>query len=284
MFIRSQPLSLVLKACVAFALAGALLFAATFIQRPLSLGLTAGLVGHWSFDEADLAGTRAVDRSGQGNHGTLTNEPHRTKGKIGQALEFDGSNDYVDAGNATSLDIGTGDYALSAWVKLPGPSAKHRLLVRSGGGTVKDDGILFQINASTGVLELWVANGTSYVINGFAGTTDLRDDQWHHVVWTWDRDVGNRFYIDGVQEAADTTVNSDNILSDGNFTLGGSAGIARSLHGALDDVRIYNRALTADEIARLYKSGDTLTWSPPSPKAAALGSTTLSSGTSAGKY
>ena len=65
------------------------------IQRPLYIGLTNGLVGSWTFDGPDMAVDTAFDRSGQGNNGTLTNGPTRTEGKIGQALNFDGSDDDV---------------------------------------------------------------------------------------------------------------------------------------------------------------------------------------------
>src|SRR3989344_5449775 len=78
--------------------------ASFLINRPLYIGLTDGLVGYWSFNAPDMAADAAFDKSGQDNKGTLTNGPTRTEGKIGQALSFDGVDDYVNVGSNASLD------------------------------------------------------------------------------------------------------------------------------------------------------------------------------------
>src|SRR5690606_20679208 len=72
--------------------------------------MTSGLVGEWSFNGADISGTTAYDRSGSGNNGTLTNGPTPTFGKVGQALSFDGTDDYISVADPASgvLDFGTG--------------------------------------------------------------------------------------------------------------------------------------------------------------------------------
>jgi hypothetical protein len=69
--------------------------AGLLLKLPLYLGLNSGLVGFWSFNAGDMAGTMAYDWSGQGNNGTLTNEPRRVGGRIGQGLSFDGVDDYM---------------------------------------------------------------------------------------------------------------------------------------------------------------------------------------------
>src|SRR3989344_7510129 len=84
-----------------------------------NLKLTSGLVGLWSFDGADINWTtnQALDRSGQGNTGAITNMSTTTspvRGKLGQALKFDGSNDFVDT-NSTSI-IDTGANSVCGWV------------------------------------------------------------------------------------------------------------------------------------------------------------------------
>jgi hypothetical protein len=74
-------------------------------KAPASLGLISGLVGYWSFDGSDMAGLTAFDRSGQGNDGTLVNDPiTKVIGRIGQALKFEGSAPRVNAGSAVILD------------------------------------------------------------------------------------------------------------------------------------------------------------------------------------
>ena len=87
-----------------------------------------GLGGYWSFD--DGAGTAASDLSGSGNAGTLTNMDSATDwvaGKRGKALDFDGSNDYVTMGDV--LDMGTGDFTVSVWVKTTDASGTVRGIV-----------------------------------------------------------------------------------------------------------------------------------------------------------
>src|SRR3989338_6275632 len=91
--------------------------AALLINRPLYIGLNSGLVGYWSFDWPDMAGNVAYDRSGQGNKSTLTNGPTRAVGKIGQALDFDGGNDYVSVADPAA-DVGTANLTLALWIKV----------------------------------------------------------------------------------------------------------------------------------------------------------------------
>src|SRR3990167_6135641 len=101
----------ILSVWAVFGLNGA--HAAT-ISRPTQ---SLGLVGYWSFD-VGKGGAKAVDMSGRGNNGTLTNMNTTAAwvgGKIGNALNFDGSNDFV---NATKLSLGTGNFSFSAWVNL----------------------------------------------------------------------------------------------------------------------------------------------------------------------
>src|SRR3989344_3227356 len=76
---------------------------------------TSGLVGHWTFDEG--SGTTAQDSSGNNNTGILTNGPTWTTGKIGQALNFDGVDDYVDVANESNFDFERTDpFSISLWV------------------------------------------------------------------------------------------------------------------------------------------------------------------------
>ena len=86
------------------------------INRPLYIGLTDGLVGYWSFNGADIAADTAYDRSGNANNGTLTNGPVRTEGKIGQALSFDGTDDYVNLGDMTPTE-GQSTLTWAFWTK-----------------------------------------------------------------------------------------------------------------------------------------------------------------------
>ena len=91
------------------------------VSTSCSSGLTCGLVGYWTFDGKDINGTAATttDRSGNGNTGTLVNMSATTSpvvGKIGQALRFNGTSQYVNGGTGASLNL-TGNQSYSVWIK-----------------------------------------------------------------------------------------------------------------------------------------------------------------------
>jgi hypothetical protein len=181
-------------------------------------------------------------------------------GKVGAyALDFDGSNDWVNAGTSTSLDMGTGDYSVSAWVKTPGGhGGGEGILIMSGGNTSTVNGIWFAMLDSNDSPAVWVSNGSSYVVNQFGGSQAIQDNAWHHVAWVWDRDVGNRMYIDGALNTSNTVINSNNIITDHTFIIGGrdpGEGVTGKFIGSIDDVRVYKRALSATEVSALYNGG-----------------------------
>ena len=245
--------------------------AGLIIQRPNYTGLNAGLVGFWSFDGKDMSGDLSLDRSGQGNNGTLTNGPLRVKGKLGQALNFGGSNDYVNIGAPSSLDnIVT--KTISAWIypRSVGESNAGRIMDKNQGGiagwyfaTCSDpDGgsrcsaagssnaLLYEHNFASGSVGAWVTGNNTLTLNA-----------WNHVVVTYSRSsTANNpvFYINGVVRSGTSVGNqtgtapSDTGLEN---TIGNRTDTAATFNGLIDDVRIYNRVLTADEIKRLYMIG-----------------------------
>lgn len=232
-----------------------------------------GLVGYWSFDED--AGTTVPDHSGNGNTGTATNGPTGTTGQLGRALNFDGSDDYV--GNS-SMNIGLNglsQISVSAWVKRNSTgslqSITNKELANGGWDTWN-----LAINASNNLV-FDIANDTHGGFPSVAGSTSLTTGVWYHVVATWLQSSGGasdfKLYVNGVSESVTLTTNSYN----GSFTLKEAAkplgiGVRRNnsgsflnyFNGSLDDVRIYNRALSASEITRLYHSAGKVTGKNPS--------------------
>src|SRR3989338_2162175 len=234
--------------------------AGLIFKAPSSIGLISGLVGYWSFDGKDMAGNTAYDRSGNANNGTLTNGPTRAIGKIGQGLSFDGVDDYVLGPDASSLNFGTGNFTVSVWFKTS--IAVYSALVNKGeGGSAQvPDYWLFRIT-DTGALQFITAENdvdTSHTTSA----TGFYDGVWHHAVgYRNGTTVG--IYVDGIDRGSTTgtihNVSADNtkalvigiVLLKGAFTW-------TPFTGSIDDVRIYNRALSADEIKRLYRIGGTL--------------------------
>ncbi|MDP3956223.1 MAG: LamG domain-containing protein [bacterium] len=217
-----------------------------------------GLVGHWTFDGPDTDwGTNTTnDISGEGNTGTMTNMSTTTSptpGRLGQGLEFDGVDGYVDAGDISSLDSAQ-KLTLSAW-------AKRSMSGSSVWVTKEKDGINNRV-----ALGLWI-DGYFYVEpTGSAGyaRVSLADTDWHHLVMVFDGTQSgdsNRLkgYVDGVEVslsyAGGTVASVTNNMAGSTFDIGRSPAYGYS-NGIADDVRIYNRALSASEIQTLYRMGN----------------------------
>ena len=232
--------------------------ASLLIRPPLYIGLNSGLVGDWSFDQEDVAGTVAYDRSGQGNNGTLTNGPRREIGKLGQALSFDGVNDYVAVTSAAPLQF-SGSFSASFWIKTTGLNSvsQSKLLFNEDfpntGWAIVDNGsfstdIYFRIDPGG-------SGGTCGTGMACFARSLINDGGWHLVTAVYDSSASTiTLYVDGVQRdtrSSGTFTNNSIDYKIGQFE-GSSGG------GRIDDVRIYNRALNEQEIKRLYNIGGTL--------------------------
>jgi hypothetical protein len=207
---------------------------------------TGGLVGWWKFDEAS-SGTctsqTIVDSTGNGNAGACNNSPTWVPGKIGTgAMSFNGSNQYV---NVSSLNTTTySQISLCSWVKVISIPSTYSEIV----GDVATDAFI-QINSSGGV------QSATYFGGNVRGAVATIGTNWTNLCMTWSSGSGVSFYVNGVLH--DTTSNETGSLS---LT---SLWMARYVDGTylnalIDDVRIYNRALSASDVANLYSySGKT---------------------------
>src|SRR3989344_2284292 len=217
--------------------------------------LRQGLVGMWTFDGNDMSGNTAIDRSGNGNNGTLTNGPAPAIGKIGQALNFDGSNDYVGIANAVNTSI----TSVSAWVKVPPntSSITGRLFHRN-----QTNDFILAVDGDATANPRAVSVGITGSIDRRTSANVLMTDVWHHVVATYNNSgasSGINIYVDGVNQSltdvaafafgdTQTTIGSDIV----------SGAPTRLFIGLIDEVRVYNRALTEAEIRQLYKAGSSV--------------------------
>ena len=210
-----------------------------------------GLIGHWNFDEA--TGTTAYDSSGSSNHGTIntgTSTINRLTGKVSNAINFDGADDYVDI--STNIDYSSGKTTVAAWIKSIS-FCPSKIIVNSKRGSILG-GFHFTLDGdSCAEVLLWLdfSVGLTWAVDSI---TQLNSNQWYHIVGSYDA-ITMRIYING--QLTNTRLGSGPMLDGGP----GSTRIGRDLTGGasfdglIDDVRIYNRALSADEIKRLYESG-----------------------------
>ena len=235
--------------------------AVTHVNHSQNSVLTSGLVGEWSFngDDMNWVTNKALDRSGQGNDGTLTNMSTTTSpvaGKIGQALLFDGVNDQINAGAGSSLG-NLGPLTFSAWIKprSMGGGSSGAIMGKTGTGYV-----IFQL-ANTNGLGFGKNYDTANDLEAYSNDNAVTMGIWQHVVATWDGTAvatNVHFYVNGVETSYQFPNDATgNRVSDvgkplvvGSFYNGNSP-----FDGALDEVRVYNRVLTQAEITQLYQSG-----------------------------
>ena len=210
-------------------------------------------IAHWTFDEG--SGTTAYDYAGD-KHGTVYGAVW-TSGQINGALNFDGADDYVGIGD--SLNI-TNNLTVSAWICAKGPSIS----------TVYVSGITSNIMSGYKGYGLKLGDGTQvnqYALNFSYGNSSIGWsrivgsqiplDNWTYVVATKDSSSGSYLYINGNLDANDPSLTQDVTDSTSNLHIGHSYfGSDRYFNGTIDDVRVYDRALTAGEIEQLYQQGE----------------------------
>jgi hypothetical protein len=230
------------------------------VNASMNAKQTSGLVGLWSFDGPDVnwAQNKALDRSGNNNHGTFVNMSTTTSptaGKIGQGMKFDFSDDEVTTTLPLSSLISAASASLSVWVK-PGiqfdssgvPSYLGCVVCDSAGNI----GIYRGSYAGFGHDAVLVQNydGNDDAVEAkriYAGTYE-----WIHVVLVHSGGTLSA-YADGVFVGSISSGDTSGLA--GTWHIGGDYAVSTPLDGTIDDVRIYNKALTLPEIQILYKMG-----------------------------
>lgn len=214
-----------------------------------------GLVSYWSFDTTEVRGKTVIDLVG-GNDGTIVGTPKQVKGKIGQAFEFGGEPDVIDVTSPANggLDFdGEQDFSMMAWIKVdktPELDGGQSTIVSKGdgGGNAR---ILWKIVGTK--IQVTIANeGGGGPKIDFNSVSDVVDEKWHHVVFVADRSDYTRIYIDGELDAEGGPSEGTDITTESPLFIGASVRInkttRRYFEGLIDEVGIYNRALTESEI------------------------------------
>ena len=211
------------------------------------------LVGMWLFDGGD----DAADSSGNENHGELMNGPeHVNDGKFGGALSFDGDDDYVIVPTSDSLNSCAESYTGMLWAKL---TKKDNVVL---GGCCNDDHAVLNFQytcllnvfgpgrggnhgkAEIGSMQLnpeWVS-----------GPTLVNDGDWHHLVFTYDGEL-MKVYVDGNVDAEQPTTGVFGLTGE-PLKIGGMPG-ERPTHGLIDEVAVFNVALSEDDINNILDEG-----------------------------
>ncbi len=231
---------------------------ATTLNNPVNL--SSGLVGWWTFDGKDInwATNRATDKSGNGNTGTITNMSTTTSGvagKVGQGLRFDGSDDYVNMGDKFNYSNATDSYSFSVWIKTT-ISGRRGILARGRSGAVHIPYSLHIASDNTVEVFAWNQDGNIAEFQLFSAT-QINDNRWHQISFVHNGASDRRLYVDGSLEDSETNTLSTSLTGSDAFEIGRYNNMSNDTYfsGSIDDVRIYNRALSATEITQLYKMG-----------------------------
>ncbi|MCP4256533.1 MAG: hypothetical protein GY774_03290 [Planctomycetes bacterium] len=212
--------------------------------------LPVSLLAYWKLDETD--GFIAHDSAGD-NDVYISDDPlwQPSGGKVGGALEFDGIDDYIST--PFILDPAKGSLSAFAWIQ--GGTPDQVIISQAdtlAGRTVTPGSTWLGVDASSGTL---MTGFSEMYFGALVSETVVTDGQWHHVGFVYDTDTFHRrLYVDGVLVAEDTTVVAG-VPSDSGLYIGASKDLDAGtfFSGLIDDVRIYNIALSEEEIGALMQ-------------------------------
>ncbi len=209
-----------------------------------SLGLEDGLVAYYPFDG------NANDASGNWNHGDIKGDTHFVSGVDGLAASFDGLGDYIEL--SKTLSIGSSSNTVAAWIKIPSEEVSRAgiLLGNYGGSSSTINWELSNIAKPRIFHNEWEID------ENFG--PDLNDSKWHFVAWVRDKDLDQYIgYIDGQKFVISNSTGSDvefsNVHRIGLDYRNTDIGQA-DFNGLIDELRIYDRALSQSEISELSNS------------------------------
>jgi hypothetical protein len=197
-----------------------------------------GLVAAFGFNEG--SGSTVLDSSGTSNNGTITNATWTAAGKFGAALSFNGTSSWVTVPDAPSLDL-TNGMTLEAWVNPSALSGWRTALLKESSGNLAY-AMYANDNTPNPAVTVRIGTGDSSAV----GTSALPLNTWTHLAATYDG-AQLRLYVNGVQ-AGSRAQTGNMAVSTGPLRVGGNAVWTEFFAGLIDEVRVYNRALSAAEI------------------------------------
>jgi PKD repeat protein len=192
-----------------------------------------GLVAAYGFDEG--TGTTVKDRSPYGNTGTISSATWVTTGRFGRALSFNGSSSWITVNDANSLDLTTG-MTIEAWVYPIALSGWRSVIMKE---STNDE--VYSLYANVPQVAIVTSEGLVNV-----STSSLPLNRWTHLAGTYDG-ATQRLYVNGVQVASKSRTGAM-AASTRPLRIGGDSLWGEYFQGLIDEVRIYNRALTATQI------------------------------------
>jgi hypothetical protein len=198
-----------------------------------------------TFNDGDLSGVTL-------NDGTITEAVYNTSGVFGNAMSFDGIDDYVDVGDPSSLDFGTGDFSVAFWIfsHQGDNSITNARVMSKGGGSSSSAGYGIFQNLQSGGVTFYISDGEGggdgvdrILISG--GT--VAQNEWHHIVMQRSSSTSMEIYVDGVLISTGTPPDGS-IDTSSSLIFGALSTTSLFWNGTLDDIKIFDRGLNGTEI------------------------------------
>lgn len=227
-----------------------------------------GLVMHSTFDEGSVTAGQITDVTGNGNNGTVIGAPAYVKGIRGNAISLNNgesagkgntkAEQYVNYGRAKDLMFGNSDYSLSFWMK----TENHG---QNNGTILSNKNYLSGSNVGWAFGNYNNSSDTDVRMN-FSGISGKRieikkisanDDQWHHVVGTFERDGSMTVYMDGEKYSSISMAehSGKTVDTELDFILGGDGRGCYGMSGCLvDELRVYNKVLADTTVKTIYEA------------------------------
>ncbi len=220
-----------------------------------------GLVGYWRFDGPDISAAAIVaDMSGGGNICAIASNPNRVPGIVGQALEFYRdltTRQYCTVGSYTAIEADV--FTVAFWVRGKGtsqPEGFARVISKTGSAT-NNPGWEIMVNGSNDTVRVRADTSAGTAQDSY-GTVTLFDDQWHFVALTVNNGTWE-LYKDGVSQGTATYTAGTGLANSGQalrFGVRTNNVNNAAFRGTVDEVRMYNRVITAAEVSLLYNSSN----------------------------
>ena len=235
-----------------------------------------------------MTSATATDSSGNSNNGTLMNGPTKVIGKIGQGISFDGVDDYITAPSISAYNT-AGNFSVSVWIKPPNQNQNSGTILnqRLGSSPFTQWALYIGgtdcINGSTGKkIQIDLLENNTTLLRCLYTTNDIVDGKWHHLVLVSNRtNATTTLYVDGVSTSLTTFTSVGaypNTDTSQPIVMGQNNGGSNYYTGLMDDVKYYNRAISAKEVLALYKAGGGVVIASVSNTKANTNSTGISDG------
>ncbi len=230
---------------------------ASWVNKPVTNNvvpsdLLSGLIGYWKFDEAD--GTTAYDETDNENNGVAQNlSVNSDDAKIGKAYDFTATNSRVYIPFDESIELDS-SLTISLWVKIDVLGA-YQLIQTYNNNYAQQYDYLLSVN-SAGRIRFYCQNTDETLLQSYTNEGILSTDTYYHIVAIAKTGEPLKIYLNNVDVVTTASANWSGVFGVKSIINIGGNGVNTGLNGRLDEVSIYNRVLTADEVEELYNSGN----------------------------